>query len=321
MSDLIVTDLPIKDYLVNRIAEQLPAYTVKVLRGDSLSPSECERASVYLGHPREEDLHMMPNLKFIQAGYAGVDALPMNRLKQTDIIVCSAKGIHNAQMSELFFAMLLHCERNMSAWASQKERREWNKQAVKETVLIAGKKLCIVGYGTIGKKVAMIAQTFDMHVIGVRSNVSKDERYGDPFTDEVMPVEEIGEGLADSDYVLNLLPLTSSTENFFDDRVFSMVKRGSVFVNLGRGATVVDEALLRALDEHIVRYAALDVFREEPLPAQHPFWTHPRIFMTPHIGGLMPKYWDAVVDIFIENVKRLERGDELLNIVDKQKGY
>jgi phosphoglycerate dehydrogenase-like enzyme len=137
----------------------------------------------------------------------------------------------------------------------------------------------------------------------------------------VIPVAELSDVLPQSDIVLDLLPLTPATGNFFNRERFGLMKPGSLFVNLGRGATVVDAALIKAIDDGIVRYAALDVFRDEPLPDQHPFWTHPRILLTPHIGGLMPDYWGAVADIFIENMKRFEQGSELLNIVDKEKGY
>lgn len=321
MKHTILITLPLKDRHIEKIHRAFPEADIHFFTKEHSVTDHHRHATVYLGLPNRDEITACRNLMFIQAGYAGVDALPAEAFKNPGLVIASAKGIHNTQMSELFFAMVLHCGRNMPAWTVQKRRREWNKESVKETFLLGGKTLCIVGYGTIGKKIAMIAQTFDMNVIGVRSTVRPGERAADPFTDEVIPVEELTDILPESDVVLNLLPLTPSTENFFNDERFDLMKPGVVFVNIGRGATVVDKALIKAIDKGIVRCAALDVFREEPLPEDHPFWKHPAIVMTPHIGGLMPDYWGVVVDLFIENMKRFERGAELLNVVDKKKGY
>lgn len=321
MNHSILITLPLKDTHIEKIRSAFPGSDIHFFPGDHTVTEHQRECTVYLGLPTREEIHASPKLMFIQAGYAGVDALPAEVLRDPEIIIASAKGIHNTQMSELFFAMVLYCGRNMPAWDVQKRRREWNKEPVKQSFFLGGKTLCIVGYGTIGKKIAMIAQTFDMRVTGVRSRVHPDERTTDPFTDEVIPTDELQEILPDSDIVLNLLPLTPSTKNFFNGERFGMMKNGSMFVNLGRGGTVVDTALIKIIDRGVLRCAALDVFREEPLPGDHPFWNHPRILMTPHIGGLMPDYWGAVADIFIENMKRFNKGAELLNVVDKDKGY
>jgi D-2-hydroxyacid dehydrogenase (NADP+) len=321
MKNFIIISLPLKERHVERIRREFPDATVYQLSGPDTVTDAHKECTIYLGPITKEELRAAPNLRFLQAAYAGVDALLFPELSQSNVLIASAKGIHNTQMSELFFAMLLYCGRTMHLWAEQKREREWNKNPVKEGFFLAGKQLIIVGYGTIGKKIAMIARTFDMRVIGCRSTVTDEERESDPFTDELIPVSELNSVLPGSDIILNLLPHTPATESFFDRNVFSVMKKGSVFVNLGRGKTVDDEALLAALGSGTVRWAALDVFRDEPLPNDHPFWTHPKVVMTPHIGGLMPDYWDAVVSIFIENVRRLNEGDELMNLVDTSKGY
>ncbi len=321
MKHSILITLSLKDRHIEKIRSAFPDVAIHYYPGDNSVTEHHPECTIYLGIPTKDELTASPNIAFIQAGYAGVDQLPLDQVQQRETIIASAKGIHNTQMSELFFAMVLYCGRNMGAWLEQKHKYVWDKQAVKETFFLGGKTLCIVGYGTIGKKIAMIAQTFDMRVIGVRSSVVPEERLRDPFTDEVVPVDELMNTLPSSDIVLNMLPLTQSTKNFFNTERFGAMKAGSMFVNLGRGATVDDAALIDALDKEILHCTALDVFREEPLPTDHPFWSHPRIFITPHIGGLMPDYWGAVVDLFIENVKRFINGEELLNLVDKEKGY
>jgi D-2-hydroxyacid dehydrogenase (NADP+) len=321
MKNIIIISLPLKERHVERIRGEFPDATVYQLSGRESVTDAHKDCTIYLGSITKEELSAAPNLRFLQAAYAGVDALLFPELSRSNVRIASAKGIHNTQMSELFFAMLLYCGRSMQLWAQQKREREWNKDPVKEGFFLAGSQLIIVGYGTIGKKIAMIARTFDMRVIGCRSTVTDEDRNSDPFTDELIPVSELNSLLPDSDIILNLLPHTPDTESFFDRNMFSGMKQGSVFVNLGRGKTVDDGALLDALESGTVRWAALDVFRDEPLPNEHPFWTHPKVVMTPHIGGLMPDYWDAVVSIFIENVRRLSEGDELMNLVDTSKGY
>lgn len=321
MKHSILITLPLKERHIEKIRTAFPDAAVHFFPGNKSVTEYHAGCTIYLGIPTREEFEASPNIAMIQAGYAGVDALPLDLLEKRETIITSAKGIHNTQMSELFFAMVLYCGRNMGAWSAQKIKREWNKQPVKDTFFLGGKTLCIVGYGTIGKKIAMIAQTFDMRVTGVRSSIAPEDRLNDPFTDEVIPVDEIINTLSTSDVVLNLLPLTPTTENFFNAERLGAMKAGSIFVNLGRGGTVDDEALINALDNETVRCAALDVFREEPLPEEHPFWSHPRIIITPHIGGLMPDYWGAVVDLFIENLRRYINAEEVLNVVDKEKGY
>jgi D-2-hydroxyacid dehydrogenase (NADP+) len=321
MKRTAIVTYPLKDRHLEKIRNALDPIRL-LFYPDRHTPSEeYKNCSIYFGHLTEEEFTHLPMLKLVQAAYAGVDGLLFPALTQSDIIVCSAKGIHNVQMSELLFASLLYIGRNMPAWQRGKESHAWEPSNVKEGFFISGKKICIVGCGTIGRRIARIAQAFDMYTIGVRSGTSHETAEDKLYLRDIYGTEQISEALADADIVVDLLPLTDRTLDFFDDHKFGLMKEGSIFANLGRGKTVDDTALLAALDSGRITHAILDVFRTEPLPAEHPFWTHPRILLTPHIGGIITGYWDAVVEIFIENVRRLDKGERLLNEVDKRKGY
>jgi D-2-hydroxyacid dehydrogenase (NADP+) len=321
MKHSVIITYPLKDRHIQKIRTELDRAHIYFFPDRHTPEKEYELCDIYFGHLSEHEFVHMPALKLVQAAYAGVDGLLFPALSDSGVIVCSAKGIHNVQMSELLFAALLYIGRNIPAWQTGKKNRSWDSSYVKEGFFLAGKQICIVGCGTICRRVAKIAAAFDMNVTGVRTGSSGIRPEEKLFIGKIYGVHEIKAALRDADIVVNLLPLTHSTFDFFDNEKFGYMKERSVFVNLGRGKTVDDTALLTALDSGRISYAILDVFRTEPLPPDHPLWDHPRIFITPHIGGLIPGYWDTVVDLFLENVKRLDAGETLLNEVNKKKGY
>ncbi len=322
MQHTIVITYPLRDHHREGIKSAFPGSSVYFLPDGNSNTSALSACDVYFGHLTEAEFEAMTSLKFVQVAYAGVDGLLFPKLRNSEIVLSSAKGIHNVQMSELLFSFLLHFGRNMPAWQEGKRKRSWDKSGYKEGYFLAGKNICIVGFGTIGKRIARIARSFDMSVTGIRSGVAAaDHPDRSLYADKILGVGELRTALAVADIVVDILPLTDETENFFSEDIFAWMKHGVVFVNLGRGKTVVDQALLNALGSGKIRFAALDVFREEPLPADHPFWEHERIFLTPHIGGLTDGYWKSVIDLFIENVRRIDRGETPLNVVDKIRGY
>jgi len=173
---------------------------------------------------------------------------------------------------------------------------------------LAGKTLVIVGLGRIGMRLAALARAFDMRVIGVR----RTERPEPGLADQVVAQPELAQALARADVVALTCPLTAETEGLIDAAALNALKPGALLINVARGKVVDPTALIAALADGRVRAAALDCFPEEPLPPKSPFWSLPNVLVTPHTAGETERYEKNVVDILMDNIERLLRGDTAL---------
>jgi D-2-hydroxyacid dehydrogenase (NADP+) len=184
--------------------------------------------------------------------------------------------------------------------------------------VLYGRTLAVIGVGTIGEAIAVRAKAFGMRVIGVR----RDPKRGRPAGfDEVLGPEDMDRLLALADILVIAAPLTDDTKLMLDADAVAKTKPGAIVVNIARGQLLDEEALARALAEGRLGGAVLDVFTTEPLPAGSPFWSMPNVIITPHNSGFRAGHFDAVIDLFSENLARFERGVELLNVVDLKAGY
>jgi phosphoglycerate dehydrogenase-like enzyme len=186
----------------------------------------------------------------------------------------------------------------------------------RETRRLTGSRLVVVGPGPIGRAVARRARAFGMNVTAVGRTERWDEELG-----AVAPIERLPAVLSTADHVVDALPLTTETAAVFDAAAFAAMPARATFVNVGRGATVDERALVDALRSGAVAAAALDVFVEEPLPADSPLWSLPNVVVSPHMCGDF-RGWEApAVAVFVENAARWVRGAPLRNVVDKRLGY
>lgn len=207
--------------------------------------------------------------------------------------------------------------RNLHLAFAQQHEARWNNQPYRETLkTLRGKTLGIFGLGAIGERVAAIAAPFGLRVIGL-------ERTPRPVAgvSEVFGPEQLPAFLAQSELLVNILPLTAATRGWIGARELAQLPRGAFFVNVGRGATVDTDALVEALRSGQLAGAGLDVTEPEPLPPDHPLWKLPHVLITPHYSGAQPDYFSHLGELFIENLRRYVAGEPLLNVVDKRAGY
>jgi phosphoglycerate dehydrogenase-like enzyme len=184
--------------------------------------------------------------------------------------------------------------------------------------VLSGRTLGIIGVGTIGESIAARAKAFGMHVIGVRRHPKRGRPAG---FDEVLGPGDMDRLLAIVDIVVVAAPLTDETNLLLDTDAIAKMKSDAIVVNIARGQLLDEDALASALAEGRLGGAALDVFTTEPLPAHSRFWSLPNVIVTPHNSGFRAGHFDAVVDLFSENLTRFERGVELMNVVDLDAGY
>lgn len=170
------------------------------------------------------------------------------------------------------------------------------------------KTVAIFGFGEVGAECGRVAQSLGMQVLGVKRNPEAVPKHQKEFADSLYKIGEAEEVLGQADVVLNVLPATEQTRDYFDYTRLSQMKRGAVFVNLGRGATVVEKDLVRALEEGHLKGAALDVFAVEPLPRDSKLWGLPQVLITPHYAGLTPDAADRCWAVFKKNLLNFDAG-------------
>jgi phosphoglycerate dehydrogenase-like enzyme len=258
-------------------------------------------------------LPAMPRLRWAQAMLAGVEGwLALPDLPPNLLLTC-ARGTHEESMPENIIGALFYAAKPYAAAAQNQKLGKWVRMVPEP---LTGKTLGILGIGVIGQKVARIAATLGMRVIGTR-------RRPEPVADvqSVLPAERTPEVLAQADFVLLLLPATRDTENFMNAGRLRLMKPGAWLLNFGRGQLVRDEDLVAAVEEKRIAGAVLDVYRQEPLPPEHPFWTTPGIVVLPHLGGPHPQRDKFVARLFVDNLARFLDRKPLREVVDRKLGY
>ncbi len=216
-------------------------------------------------------------------------------------------------MAENIFGALFHLTKPYAAIVQDQKQSKWVRRVATP---LAGQTLGILGLGAIGQQVAAIAGTIGMRVIGTK-------RRGEavPHVDAVLPPERTDEVLAQSDFVLLLLPATPETENFINASRLARMKPTAWLLNFGRGHLIADNDLIAAVKAKQIAGAVLDVFRQEPLPSDHLFWQTEGIIVLPHIGGGHPQRDKVVAKLFVENLRRFLDDEPLKEVVDRKAGY
>lgn len=273
-----------------------------------------ERASALLAWRAPPGaLAAMPRLRWLQAMTAGVEMWLGRPDLRADLRLTAARGVHRVSMPENILAALFHLTKPIVAAALDQRESRWTRRV---SVPLAGKTLGIIGLGTIGAELARKASALELRVIGTRrSGVAV------PGVDEVFTPDQTDHVLAAADFVLLLLPSTPETRDFMNAGRLSAMRPDAYLLNFGRGDAVVDADLVAAVSDGTIAGAVLDVFRVEPLPSEHPFWSTPGISVWPHVGGLHPRRDELVAELVVENVRRFLDGEALLQTVDRAAGY
>jgi len=247
---------------------------------------------------------------------AGLDTVLVPEVAASPAVVTNGRGAFSLSLAEFVVAALLFFTKDLRGLVERQEAASWEPFDMQ---LLHGRTLGIVGYGDIGRATAQRVRALGMRVLALRRRPALSE--GDPLVDEVLPVEKLHELMGRSDDVLVAAPLTPQTRGLVDARALAAMKRGAVLVNVGRGPVVDEPALVEALTTGRIRGAALDVFAEEPLPPDHPFWRLPNVLLSPHCADHVPGWIEDAMRLFLENLERFRGGQPLRNVVDKARGY
>lgn len=284
------------------IEKRLPNINIQLTKSVEESIEEIEAAEVVVtsGLP-DKLLKRATTLRWVQTLSIGVDHLDLNMLRDRDIILTNSSGVKSEPIAEQVIAQLIIFERLLPAFEQQRYK-EWIQYEGDE---IKGKKIGIIGIGSVGKKIAEIAKSFDMVVTGTKRNL---ESVPD-VVDEVFRPDDLNEVLGRSDYIVLACPLTAETQGLIGKAELDMMSDTSIIINISRGPVINQESLITSLQQDSIRGAALDVFEEEPLAVNSPLWEMPNVLVTPHIAGATPKKWERSADLFAKNYRRLVNGD------------
>jgi D-2-hydroxyacid dehydrogenase (NADP+) len=257
-----------------------------------------------------------PRLKWMQAVSAGVEQVLTAEIAASQVILTNVSGIHMVPISELVFGLILSYTKKLGRAAHNQKNKQWDRYS---STTLDGKTLGILGLGHIGRRISRIARALGMRVVATRRHVRQMGRAR--YVDAVYPRERLLDMLAECDFVVDCLPLTSETLNFIGEKELRAMKSTAFLVNIGRGSTIDESALVQALQKKWIAGAGLDTFQQEPLPPESPLWDLPDVIITPHMSGSTDDYMNKAAAVFCDNLKHYLSGRRLNNIVDKKLGY
>jgi phosphoglycerate dehydrogenase-like enzyme len=261
-------------------------------------------------------LRRAPGVRWIHARSAGLDRVLVPEVAAHPATLTNGRGAYSAALAEFALAALLFFAKDLRRLVAQQAAAAWQPFDMER---LEGRTVGIVGYGDIGRAVAARLRPLGVSVLALRRR--PDRSAGDGLTSESLPPERLLELVSRSDDVVLSLPLTTRTHGLFGPDAIAAMKPTGVIVNVGRGPTLDEPALVEALGARRIRGAALDVFETEPLPPESPLWRLPNVLLSPHCADHVPGWVDEGMRAFLRQLERFRRGEPLLEPVDKSAGY
>jgi phosphoglycerate dehydrogenase-like enzyme len=276
-----------------------------------------------------------PHLTWVHSATSGVERALTPAALARDVLVTNARGVFSRPIAEHVLMMILAVTRHLPQLLELQHERTWQPLEGRELrELTVG----VVGFGSLGRSIASLASAFGARVVAMRRRADAGDaptraRGGDgqdddgdvfpfePRIERVVGPDGLHELLEVSDIVVLAAPLTAATDGMINEAALASMKRDAWLINVARGRLVDDTALIRALREHQIGGAALDTFRDEPLPQGSPYWTLPNVIVTPHTAWSSAHVLDRSIELFCDNLRRFSRGDTLRNVVDPTAGY
>ncbi len=295
--------------LVDLAGDRFPTVTF-VPVNDSKIPEEASEATVlfrarWRGPALAKVVAALPRLSWLHSASAGLDQVLIPEVVARGLTVTRTARARAAPIAEFVLATTLALVKKIPELLAAQQARRWQRPF---PGTLAGATVGIVGAGAIGRATAQRFRAFGTRVIGTKASPTEL-----PEFDEVWPPERLDELLEAADVVVLACPLTKATRGLIDGRRLALMMRTAILVNVARGAVVVQADLIEALRDGVIAGAVLDVFKEEPLPAEDPLWGMPNVIVSPHASSAGPGVWEAGVEEFLENLERFLNGEALMD--------
>lgn len=309
-------------WIRERLEKDFPEHTFVQLQNYDRAPEEIPDTDVFIGWSlRPEQFIAAKKLKWIHSPAAAVHQLMFPELIRSSVLLTNSTGIHGPVVAEHAIALLLALAKRLPQAMQYQAKKIWSQdqlwQEQPRPREVADATVLVVGMGGIGSEFTVRAKALGMKVLAVRENPAK----GNGGADAVFSPAQINEVLPQADYVFLCTPVTPATTGLINTERLRRMKPDSYLINVGRGPLIDEPALLDALQNRRIAGAALDVFNEEPLPADSPFWSLDNLLITPHTAAVTERLWERHYRLIVENLKRFIAGKPLLNEVDKTRGY
>ena len=262
-----------------------------------------------------ELLAICKKVRWVHSRAAGLDNILFPELVESQIVLTNSRGVYSASLGEFALGAILYFAKDFRRMVRNQEAGLWEPFDVQE---IGTQTVGILGYGDIGRAVAIRVHAMKMRVLATKRHVPESM---DPLVDHFYKPEERREMITLCDYVVATAPLTEETRHMISDAEFAAMKPTAVVINVGRGAVIDEAALLRALTAKRIKGAALDVFEHEPLPPGHPLFKMENVLLSPHCADHTADWQDQAMLFFLKQYARFEKGEPLKNIVNKRLGY
>ena len=310
---IVVTDA--RPAEIRQLRDAAPGATI-VAGDDATLARQVTDADAIIGTINPELFHAAKKLRWVQVHSAGVERYVFPEFADSAVVLTNCKILQGPNIADHAMSLLLALTRQLYLAIPDRVKEEWERREY-SPIELRGKTAVIVGVGGIGMQIAQRAHAFDMKVIGV-----------DPkdiplsyFVSRTVPPDRLEAVLPEADVVFMAAPLTPQSQGMMGPRQFGLMKKGSYFIAVSRGRTYDSDALLEALKAGRLAGAGLDVTNPEPLPKGHPLWKLENVIITPHIAGQSDVVDARRMALIVDNVSRFVRGEPLLNVVDKKKGY
>jgi phosphoglycerate dehydrogenase-like enzyme len=260
---------------------------------------------------------LSPRVRWVHSRSAGLERTLFPELIASDVIMTNGSGVFSPSLGEFALGAILYFAKDFRRMIRNQMAGRWEPFDV---LPISGQTVGIVGYGDIGRAVASRVRAMGMNVLAVKRHLPA-QNNSDPLADRIYSPDQRCEMLSQCDYVVVAAPLNAETVGLITESEFAAMKPSAIIINVGRGPVIDEKAMIKALSQHKIKGAALDVFDEEPLPAGHPFYKLENVLLSPHCADHTPDWLDNAMRFFIAQFERFRRGDPLRNIVDKNLGY
>jgi phosphoglycerate dehydrogenase-like enzyme len=260
---------------------------------------------------------MSPSVRWIHSRSAGLERTLFPELIASDVIMTNGSGVFSPSLGEFALAAILYFAKDFRRMIRNQMAARWEPFDI---LPISGQTVGIVGYGDIGRAVASRVRAMGMNVLAVKRHAPTHNN-PDPFAERIYSPDQRLAMLPQCDYVVVAAPLNAETVGLINEAEFATMKPSAVAINVGRGPVIDERAMVNALSQNKIKGAALDVFDEEPLPANHPFYQLENVLLSPHCADHTPDWLDNAMRFFVAQFEKFRRGEPLLNVVDKKLGY
>ncbi len=312
----------VPDWLAQALRVRYPEMRIAHLPDYSRLSAEIVDADILAGFSlKPEQFAGARKLKWIHCLAAGVNQLMRDDIRNSPVIITNSRHVHASCMAEHALGLILALARRFPSAVRFQAQKHWAQQEIWDEqphpMEISGRTLTVVGYGAIGQELGRRARVCGMRVLGVK----RDPTRGAEHADTVVGIDQMSAALFEADFVVLATPALPETERFFGAAQFAAMKKTAYFINIGRGVLVDNASLIAALREGRIGGAAIDVAEVEPLPPEDPLWDAPNLFITPHLSAVSERLWHRHAALLFDNLDRYFAGRELLNVVDKARGY